>query len=71
MSSLAQRVGRNPLPEGTLAVGAGLVLAGVAQYGFLAVSARALGSAHYAPLATFCHSRVRISACGTSAKRQG
>jgi O-antigen/teichoic acid export membrane protein len=53
MSSLAQRVGRNPLPEGTLAVGAGLVLAGVAQYGFLAVSARALGSAHYAPLATF------------------
>jgi len=30
MSSVAQRVGRNPLPEGTLAVGAGLVLAGVA-----------------------------------------
>ncbi len=53
MSSLAQRVGRNPLPAGTLAVGAGLVLAGVAQYGFLAVSARALGPAHYSPLATF------------------
>ncbi len=44
---------RNPLPEGTLSVGAGLVIAGLAQYGFLAVSAHALGPGRYTPLANF------------------
>jgi O-antigen/teichoic acid export membrane protein len=39
-----------PLPEGTLAVGAGLVIAGLTAYGFLSVSARALGPERYAPL---------------------
>jgi O-antigen/teichoic acid export membrane protein len=41
---------KNPLPEGTLAVGAGLVIGGLAAYGFLSVSARALGLDRYAPL---------------------
>lgn len=40
----------NPLPEGTLSVGAGLVLLGLAAYGFFIVSARALGPVRYAPL---------------------
>lgn len=47
----AARTSRNPLPEGTLAVGAGLVVAGVTAYAFLAVSRRALGEDDYAPLA--------------------
>ena len=41
---------RNPLPEGTLAVGVGLVLSGIATYGFLVLAARALGKEQYAPL---------------------
>ena len=40
----------NPLPEGTLAVGAGLIVSGVTSYGFLAIAARALGPERYAPL---------------------
>src|SRR5256886_4870223 len=40
----------NPLPEGTLAVGAGLIVSGVTSYGFRAISARALGPERYAPL---------------------
>jgi O-antigen/teichoic acid export membrane protein len=40
----------NPLPEGTLAVGAGLIVSGITSYGFLAISARALGPEKYAPL---------------------
>jgi O-antigen/teichoic acid export membrane protein len=40
----------NPLPEGTLSVGAGLIVSGVTSYGFLAISARALGPERYAPL---------------------
>jgi O-antigen/teichoic acid export membrane protein len=40
----------NPLPEGTLAVGAGLVLNGVGAYAFLVLSARQLGPAEFAPL---------------------
>jgi O-antigen/teichoic acid export membrane protein len=40
----------NPLPEGTLAVGAGLIVSGLTSYGFLAISARALGPERYAPL---------------------
>lgn len=41
---------RNPLPEGTLPVGAGLIVSGVTSYGFLAIAARALGPERYAPL---------------------
>ena len=41
---------KNPLPEGTLAVGAGLIVSGITAYGFLAISARALGPTRYAPL---------------------
>ncbi|MEY2459725.1 MAG: hypothetical protein QOG30_1555 [Acidimicrobiaceae bacterium] len=40
----------NPLPEGTLEVGVGLVLAGLSAYGFTVVAARALGKTDYAPL---------------------
>src|ERR1044072_3842670 len=40
----------NPLPEGTLAVGAGLIVSGITSYGFLAISARALGPEKDAPL---------------------
>lgn len=40
----------NPLPEGTLSVGAGLIVSGITSYGFLAISARALGPEKYAPL---------------------
>lgn len=40
----------NPLPEGTLEVGIGLVLAGLSAYGFTVVAARALGKTDYAPL---------------------
>lgn len=47
------RGGGNPLPQGTLSVGIGLVTAGVAQYGFLAIAAHALGPARSVPLATF------------------
>ncbi|HLF39831.1 MAG TPA: hypothetical protein VI854_00010, partial [Acidimicrobiia bacterium] len=41
---------KNPLPEGTLSVGAGLIVSGVAAYGFLVITARALGPERYAPL---------------------
>jgi O-antigen/teichoic acid export membrane protein len=40
----------NPLPEGTLEVGIGLVLAGLSAYGFTVVAARVLGPDDYAPL---------------------
>lgn len=41
---------RNPLPQGTLPVGAGLLIAGLTAYGFLVISARALGPQRYASL---------------------
>jgi len=41
---------RNPLPEGTLAVGVGLAVTGIAAYAFLVVSARVLGPAEYGGL---------------------
>ena len=40
--------GGNPLPEGTLAVGAGLVVLGLTAYMFFVVTARALGPDRYA-----------------------
>lgn len=44
------RMLRNPLPEGSMAVGAGLLVFGVTAYGFLVISARALGPERYAGL---------------------
>lgn len=41
---------RNPLPEGTLSVGAGLVISGIAAYGFLAIAGHALDDNVFAPL---------------------
>jgi O-antigen/teichoic acid export membrane protein len=41
---------RNPLPTGTFAVGAGLLVAGLSAYGFLAVADRPLSKAEYSPL---------------------
>ncbi len=41
---------RSPLPEGTLTVGGGLLTAGIAAYGFIVVSARALGTEETAGL---------------------
>jgi O-antigen/teichoic acid export membrane protein len=41
---------RNPLPRGAFAVGAGLLVSGAGAYGFLVVSARALGPERYAAL---------------------
>jgi O-antigen/teichoic acid export membrane protein len=43
---------RNPLPTGTLVVGAGLLIAGVSAYGFLALAARALSKSEVAPLSS-------------------
>jgi len=41
---------RNPLPTGTLAVGAGLIVAGLSAYGFLIVANGPLSDSEYAPL---------------------
>ena len=41
---------RNPLPTGTAAVGAGLIVAGVSAYGFLFIANKALSDAEYSPL---------------------
>jgi O-antigen/teichoic acid export membrane protein len=41
---------RNPLPTGTAAVGAGLIVAGISAYGFLFVADKALSKAEYSPL---------------------
>ncbi len=41
---------RNPLPTGTFAVGAGLLVAGLSAYGFLAVADRPLTKTEYSPL---------------------
>ena len=41
---------RSPLPEGTGAVGIGLLVNGITAYGFLVLAARALGPEQYAPL---------------------
>jgi O-antigen/teichoic acid export membrane protein len=50
-STRARLAARNPLPQGTLAVGVGLVVAGITSYGFLSVAKHALGTDAYAPLA--------------------
>ena len=53
MSERAQRLlvaARKPLPEGTFAVGAGLLVAGITAYGFQILSFRALGEEQYTAL---------------------
>ena len=50
MGRMAGVARRNPLPKGTMAVGVGLILSGITSYGFLSLSARALGPEEYAPL---------------------
>jgi O-antigen/teichoic acid export membrane protein len=47
---LGRLLSRNPLPDGAFAVGAGLLVSGAGAYGFLVVSARALGPERYAAL---------------------
>jgi O-antigen/teichoic acid export membrane protein len=51
--TLLDRLRRLPLPTGTIPIAVGLGLAGLMQYGFLVVAARALGQAHFAPLSVF------------------
>lgn len=41
---------RSPLPEGTIAVGVGLIVSGIGIYAFLAIASRQLGELEYAPL---------------------
>jgi O-antigen/teichoic acid export membrane protein len=50
---LLDRLRALPLPVGTIPVAIGLGLAGLMQYGFLVVAARALGTAKFAPLSVF------------------
>jgi O-antigen/teichoic acid export membrane protein len=50
---LIDRLRALPLPVGTIPVAVGLGLAGLMQYGFLVVAARALGTARFAPLSVF------------------
>jgi O-antigen/teichoic acid export membrane protein len=50
---LLDRARALPLPVGTIPVAVGLGLAGLMQYGFLVVAARALGTAKFAPLSVF------------------
>lgn len=44
-SRVADLRDRNPLPEGTVVVGAGLAVTGAASYGYLVISAPVLGPA--------------------------
>lgn len=54
LSELGARLSeRNPLPDGTLTVGAGLVVNGVMSYAFLGIAARTLGTVAFAPLSVF------------------
>ena len=47
---LDRATARNPLPEGTTAVGLGLIISGVATYGYLSITKRALGEDLFAPV---------------------
>jgi O-antigen/teichoic acid export membrane protein len=51
--TLIDRLRKLPLPAGTIPVALGLGLAGLMQYGFLVVAARALGPINFAPLSVF------------------
>ncbi len=51
LAGLAERLAeRNPLPDGTLVVGAGLVVNGVMSYAFLGLAGRTLGKEAFEPL---------------------
>lgn len=51
LAGLADRLAeRNPLPDGTLTVGAGLVVNGVMSYAFLGLAGRTLGKEAFEPL---------------------
>ena len=50
-SFLATLRERNPLPTGSFAIGAGLLINGIATFGFLTVANRALGDESYSALA--------------------
>ena len=41
---------RTPLPDGTLTVGAGLIINGVTAYAFLGLAGRSLGAEAFEPL---------------------
>jgi O-antigen/teichoic acid export membrane protein len=41
---------RNPLPEGTMSIGLGLIISGIATYAFLSITKRALGEDAFAPV---------------------
>lgn len=47
---IARTTANNPLPEGTIPVGVGLVIAGATAYGFLILTGRILGPERYAAL---------------------
>lgn len=49
-AQILRRSDSNPLPEGTFAIGGGLLVAGITAYGFLVLSARAVGPEQYASL---------------------
>jgi len=53
VSAMERVRARVPLPPGAIAIGVGLVIAGLSQYGFLAIASHALGKDHYSPLANF------------------
>ncbi len=48
-----QARGRNPLPEGTIPIGLGLLISGVCLYGVITIATRGLGKELYAPFAVF------------------
>jgi O-antigen/teichoic acid export membrane protein len=54
LAALAARLAeRNPLPDGTLTVGAGLVVNGVMSYAFLGIAGRTLGTEAFEPLSVY------------------
>ena len=54
LSALVARLGeRNPLPDGTLTVGAGLVVNGIMSYAFLGIAGRTLGTEAFEPLSVW------------------
>ena len=63
--SFVDRLRKLPLPAGTIPVAIGLALAGLTQYGFLIVAARALGQTRFAPLSVFW-ALLLASICGIS-----
>ncbi|QGG95862.1 lipopolysaccharide biosynthesis protein [Actinomarinicola tropica] len=50
LTLIARARAANPLPEGTVSVGVGLLLNGIGAYAFLALAGRGLGASGFAPL---------------------